>query len=59
MTWQLACSAAAAWTALAAGGLAFFQGAKHLNAGRGHAVRRPQLRTARATQSPRHLSLVG
>ena len=59
MTWQLACSAAAGWTALAATGLAFFQGAKHLNAAPRHAARRPQARTARATTSATHLSLVG
>ncbi|GEM_PF-6727936 len=57
MTWHIACSAAAAWTALAAFFLAFFHGAKHVNGARmvpsrphHHPRRRP---------ATRHLKLVG
>ncbi len=52
MTWQLACSAAAAWTALAVLGLAFFQGAKHASTQRYTAV------PSRAAQRAHHLRLV-
>ena len=52
MTWQLACSAAAGWTALAAVGLAFFQGAKHVS------TRQPVRRLHVRTHTTRHLTLV-